>query len=433
MVRDNVNLETRKFYQIRISIERFLAFIAVLYFFFYEYVQTLVSYSGACILGIFIIIVASLVILKYKFKGLLYSIPLLAFFLLTIIRNQVVENQSFLLSFVNTMAFFAVLFALCVNYNWIDTYLSLIKVLGTISVFTTIVFFFLPNAGQLQYSFWGMYPNGTENGLYAYRAGIFSNYSANGIYVAIAFIYYVSKAIFFVKNRKKVPKMILLWIILSSIALLLTTKRAHLLFSVLALVIIYFILGGGKMSNRIIKFLIAVGAALVLLYIGTYFIPSLGDTFGRFSLDDSGDISTGRFLFWEYAISSFLEYPLFGIGWFGFRFINFNITYTAGYYDAHCVYLQLLCETGIVGSVIILFAIFSTLIRGIRFFKAYSTSIYDKYSCALMFAISIQLFCILYSITGNVLYDRTLFIYLISVALQTVIVRSSNSLRGGER
>ncbi len=63
-------------------------------------------------------------------------------------------------------------------------------------------------------------------------------------------------------------------------------------------------------------------------------------------------LSNGRRVLWTLAFDAFMEKPVFGHGWHSFSEIaplsgNTHAT------NVHCVYLQLLCETGIVGFVIV--------------------------------------------------------------------------------
>lgn len=63
-------------------------------------------------------------------------------------------------------------------------------------------------------------------------------------------------------------------------------------------------------------------------------------------------IGNGRLILWKLAWEGFLEKPFFGHGWGSFAEIaprSGNTLVT----NAHCVYLQLLCETGIVGFVLV--------------------------------------------------------------------------------
>lgn len=86
------------------------------------------------------------------------------------------------------------------------------------------------------------------------------------------------------------------------------------------------------------------------------------------------DFTSGRIVLWKNAICLFLSFPFFGAGWG--RFAN----YTSGTFieavrnepikDVHNCFLQLLCETGLIGTLIILIPLFliykKTLLQTIR-------------------------------------------------------------------
>ena len=68
------------------------------------------------------------------------------------------------------------------------------------------------------------------------------------------------------------------------------------------------------------------------------------------------DASSGRFTLYRVAIAAFRENPLFGIGWDQFCTLvpqNYLNNPVISIEDAHCIYLQFLCETGITGALLI--------------------------------------------------------------------------------
>lgn len=69
------------------------------------------------------------------------------------------------------------------------------------------------------------------------------------------------------------------------------------------------------------------------------------------------DTSSGRFELYGIAFGIFLKNPLFGIGWGSFSnhvTTEFQAEHGSAVADVHNVYLQFLCETGIVGTILIL-------------------------------------------------------------------------------
>ena len=102
-------------------------------------------------------------------------------------------------------------------------------------------------------------------------------------------------------------------------------------------------------------------AALVIIM--APILPAVGNMVNRFVNADGGELSNGRIWFWEFALEKFRQSPVFGIGWGGFKhYYHMRIgdySSTGTTVDAHNVYLQILCEMGIVGFVVFLCAVSS--------------------------------------------------------------------------
>jgi O-antigen ligase len=73
-----------------------------------------------------------------------------------------------------------------------------------------------------------------------------------------------------------------------------------------------------------------------------------------FELINGEDISNGRSALYAVAWELFLENPLFGIGFGNFRIYGSQIIGSVT--NVHNIYLQLLCELGIFGAIIIFIA-----------------------------------------------------------------------------
>lgn len=123
-------------------------------------------------------------------------------------------------------------------------------------------------------------------------------------------------------------------------------------------------------------------------------------------------LGNGRIILWKMAWNAFLEKPIFGHGWGFFSRIapesgNTHAT------NAHCVYLQLLCETGIVGFLLIgsvfLYFLVSAIVR------AFSVGNMTQFINTL-----VALFLILFML-GEGVVDNSLYypywMILISIAL----------------
>jgi O-antigen ligase len=203
-----------------------------------------------------------------------------------------------------------------------------------------------------------------------------------------------------------------------AICLVLTGKRAHLLFGVIAFCVSYIMIynrGNFRIRfQRIIKFFIAFS----LVFIVALNIPAFQVTFQRFMRQQVVEgMMIGRVNSkWIPALELFKENPLFGCGWQQFGYLH--PTYNSGdeiARNVHNIYIQLLCETGIVGFLLIIGIMVITFIMTLRkVTELRKQKIYSDEFLFLSFSFSYQLFFLLYGITGNPLYDiQTLFPYML--------------------
>ena len=274
---------------------------------------------------------------------------------------------------------------------------------GYIHVIATWFFFAFPSFyPPYAMSVYGVFPVGTEYGVKGYTAALCSHYSANALYLTGCVIALIALLIDDKKNKK-------LWcILLIAIgALLLSNKRSHVLFLLLSLYIILCIVYRGKLKkllDRTIKILIAgfIGAGIFSLI-----MPSLFNVLSRIS-----DGTSGRNVYWLKAIEWYLQKPVLGIGWlqFGKRYAEFN---WGNPMNVHNVYLQVLCENGIVGFIIFLVMIIYPLYKTVRIYTLGKAEM----DCFLFYSLCAQLFFLLYCFTGNCIYDNTLFYYAIAIGL----------------
>lgn len=255
--------------------------------------------------------------------------------------------------------------------------------------------------------------------------GITGHYSTNGIYLGIGFVFFANDLItknYNSQNEKIKAVCKALFVLL---ALVLTTKRAHILFGVIVCFVIYYFYNSDKKVSRWFYIIGAVIGLAVLVIIMAPIVPAVGNMVNRFVNADGGELSNGRIWFWEFALEKFRQNPVFGIGWGGFKhYYHMRIgdySSTSTTVDAHNVYLQILCEMGIVGFVVFLCAVsatfkttWSALKRVCKNKRKYSNSVINE----LTLSIGMQVFFVLYCFTGNCLYDcEFFFVYAISCAM----------------
>lgn len=208
--------------------------------------------------------------------------------------------------------------------------------------------------------------------------------------------------------------------------LLLTGKRGPLVFLVIALSIIYFTDGYGR--ERIVRIVQIVGA-LVLAYIALSTIANLTKIDGIIRIYDavhefliSGSVEdAGRNQLHEQALYYFKENLILGIGW-----SNFKELYAFRGTHVHCIYLQLLCETGLVGFCIFMIFFLTRLLRtflAVKESRFMDTPIENGW---VKFSLFIQMYFLLYGITGNPLYDiEETIIYFFAIGISYIPLFSS--------
>ena len=214
-------------------------------------------------------------------------------------------------------------------------------------------------------------------------------------------------------------------------ALILTGKRGHLLGVVFAGLVCYLINSADNKRMRVVSICLIAAAVIIpfMLVFGETLMAIPG--VGRFAelfvgLINGEDVTSGRSRLYVYAVKQFLAHPLFGIGWGEFRSSIVGVVTVQTELEVHNIYLQLLCETGLIGfaCAVLPMAAFlkkalSNLIslnrRGVR---------NGTIKIVALFSLGYQLFFLLYGVSGNPLYDYNyVILYFISCAMTATVYR----------
>ncbi len=215
------------------------------------------------------------------------------------------------------------------------------------------------------------------------------------------------------------------------IALLFTNKRAHPVFLVMSLLTVWLMpVGGSSRAGKYWKIFIAVIGLLISyfafkdLLVKIPFISSAVQTIDGLMLGE--DITSSRSALFSWAWSLFEQNPVFGIGWGDFRYTIVGVITHSTELDTHNIYLQLLCETGIVGFVcfVVPFVLF-----WIKAKKAYckcaagEDEISKTWKSPLFFSFVFQTLFLICGFTGNPLYDpcwMILYMFACSITISFV-------------
>jgi len=233
-------------------------------------------------------------------------------------------------------------------------------------------------------------------------------FSAGYVIAGILALYAGSRHSIRIRRRDKILFVLLL------LSLLMTRKRAPFLFLILTIAIIHILPERGtKRLKKIWTFLMIALVIIVLFFL-------LQDALGQItflkrlvvsiqSFMEGDDITSGRSKLSAWAVKLFLQNPVTGIGWGFYRTTTRGNATLLKYLDVHNVYLQLLCETGLIGFIafVTVFAVSWNMTK-----KSYCACISTenpvlrKWKTPLLFSFAFQTYFLLYCLTGNPLYDQ---------------------------
>ena len=238
-------------------------------------------------------------------------------------------------------------------------------------LFLSLVYPHLSTIAQSYYDFFAPLGYGVSLGTYSYTDYV--------LYLGMA----VCCADLAVKPRTQKR----IWVNSLSLAFLLLAmvvlgRRGELLAAAVAIAALVLALCSRKKRRIILIAGTVFAVAAVMLVLA--FLPQLGKipVLERYvetieQLLSGADISSGRGILMAMGWAGFVSRPLFGLGWGQYVQMSAQIGMcdTDGNLieDCHNIYLQFLCETGIVGAVLLLVPIFYLFITTCRMLRAAKT------------------------------------------------------------
>lgn len=356
---------------------------------------------------------------KNKLIDSSYDIILILMMIVYLVNNYYVEQGKWQYIFLYLVTLFFVLFSKGIE-GWISKVLWIFKY-GYIFYAICTIYFYLDGNFYLTHVI-RLFPDNIDKLLIFYNngwaAGLTNHYSTNAIFLACGTMLIFTKLL--CDNRNKFDIILLL---ISVVALLLTAKRAHIIFVIMSIFLLYYLYSSNRPKDRVIKVIFVIILSIFIGIILVYLFPTLGSFVNRFyeTIND-GNITQDRDKYWAIALELFKENKLIGIGWNQFLPSSTSyITYLSVGVNVHNVYIQLLTESGIIGFAIYMLWFLLVYRLSIR---QYLNIIKLNMKCSksslfyLSYSICIQTFFLLYCTTGNPLYDREIFIpYFISCAI----------------
>lgn len=243
-----------------------------------------------------------------------------------------------------------------------------------------------------------------------YYAGINNQVAFTAVYISLG----IFIELYFLKVRGAGRNLQLIFMFLALVA---TNKRSHLIYLVVAILACYFFSSRGvQQINRSIKIVVALLLCGICIYVAAILFPQV-TLFTRLTtlFDPNADlnaVTSGRVAIYNQMMELFEENKIVGIGWQNFVDFSKSRSASGGISQGHNVFLQLLCETGIIGFLIVVLITTYYFIRVVKVhrFQLFKTAERNERILACTkFALAAFIFYWLFWLSGNALYDATLF------------------------
>lgn len=309
----------------------------------------------------------------------LASVMLVLIFLLQFLRPDARQNEGTLAYFVSMIV--SIAYILLDPARDRDIHLSeKIMYFASISMAAYVIFFtFLPEAylsliyphlsqrAQSYYDYFAPQGYGTSLGNYSYTDYVLF------LGIAVCCINLVMKP-----RTSRVIILNVLSLVFLLLGMVTLGRRGELLAALVASAALVLALCTRRRRRQLLAGGILLAASTFFLMV--LFLPQLKQVaiLERYivtieNLLSGQDFTSGRLTLYKIATRAFREKPILGIGWDQFYTLvpaDYQAIAVVPIEDVHCVYLQFLCETGIVGTVLLMTPIFYLFITTIRLFKA---------------------------------------------------------------
>lgn len=388
------------------NISGYIAFGGILFFTYTEGTVIFQNIYHNPIISFVLFVIALLI---YSYKNIMSrkicvtaEKELWIFVLVLVVLNIIVSKQSFYLGQPNIVWICSVflMLALSRRTDWYNIPINIMLFfIGLHVVLSWLLYFFpqyylsyiIPLAGSNEVNLMTIFRLGGLN-------GITIHYSVNGMYMAVGLIIFYCKYLCSTSKRKKKW---LIGVIILFITLLMTRKRGVSMFATITMIIMYMIYRSKSekaKSSAVVKLLIvAVIAIVAMIILANTFLPSVMGVIDRFFPNDGSSTTGGRFIMWWAGFCTFLNHPLFGVGWG-------NYSKETGLAESCSTYFGVLSEMGIIGFVPFMLAMFFTLRKSLgqllEIIKG-KLLVSENDKLAITVSVSVQSLFLLYSLTGQ--------------------------------
>lgn len=355
------------------------------------------------ICGMVAVLVGMIILNKIKIDNIGYIIICIFMFIPFLYKNAYIEDgyHTYLLYYLYTIIYCILLSFIKLSEKDITFIVKIFVVFAAITSLVTWFSFIWPKLYDLVFisalpvedqaivrnDFWNL----------GMKMGLSNHYSRNAFYLVIGIIGCIT-----LNNKNKKGNYVILSLFFLG-TLLLVGKRAHFLFLIIAIFISYMIYEKTSLK-KVLNIMKYISLGVIFLIIVILIVPGTSTMIERLFNTNGGDISTGRFELYKRVWTLFVNNSYKPIGWG--QFSKSTNYFFAG---VHNDYLQLLCETGILGFSFIILSNIYILIK--------TTIITRINKNPIILGILIyQVFFMIYSLTGLPHYDvETYMVYFIFI------------------
>lgn len=304
------------------------------------------------------------------------------------------------------------------NINWIYILIKCTKFFTSCSIIATFLVEIVPSIySDIIVNFFPLWNESTaelnDTINRSYNAGISVTAGINSAYLAMGVAVHLYGYLEAHNSRDKINSS--MWLVLGIIALFITDKRGSILFSLCSIIVVLYFNLSQRTKTITLMFIFFIITIIILGTIGI--IDS--NTISRYWNEES---SSGRTLLYSVALRLFSYKPVLGNGWMSYQYLS-GIKSRGAYMMTHNVYLQLLCEVGVVGFLIV---IAGFILNGVVLLKVIKkTKLEGRYEYYLgLLGLFGESFFLLTCLTGNSLYDNVFFyFYAFSCAIELSIYK----------
>ena len=247
---------------------------------------------------------------------------------------------------------------------------------------------------------------------------------------------------FLMLSVKKMSKMkIIIFEIIYFIAIVLEGRRGELISYVISIIAFYTIIHRKNNRKQLLCILFfVIGLLLFGPIIISYLTPKqmitryfntfirLKELLTDFNIETLSALMSGRSILWKEAYNRFISSPIIGIGW-GRYHDYVPQPYTGKLSNVHNIWLQFLCETGIIGTILLSLPILGLFREAICAVKKNKTEKYSEcadYLLASTAAFGIQCFFLIDNLLDPCFYKST---YVVLTVISIILLNYCKNIR----